>query len=195
MSARNKPGECVYCGRTAKLTKDHIPPRRLFGKLPVAQLITVGCCSDCNKAASKDDEYFKLNLALKNEIREEPDVQEIIPSVLRSLQREEARGLRTTFFSGVEEIELKSADGLFVRHRATFRVDLERLSRVPNRVVKGLFWRTYGRRLPNEYGVRTLAAEGLPFEATAEMGPFLEALHGANLTNVGRVFSYSSILR
>jgi hypothetical protein len=162
MSVRNKQAECVYCGRTAKLTKDHIPPRRLFGKLPAAQLITVGCCSDCNKAASKDDEYFKLNLALKNEIREEPDIREIIPSVLRSLQREQAHGLRTAFFGGVEEAEFKSADGIYVRKRATYRVDLERMSRVPDRVVRGLFSLHYGRRLPNEYGVRTLATEGLP---------------------------------
>jgi hypothetical protein len=109
------------------------------------------------------------------------------------LKREEARGLRTAFFKGVEEAEFKSADGIYIRKRATYKVDLERLSRVPDRVVRGLFHRDYGRRLPNEYGVRTLAAEGLPREASADMRPFLDALLNTSLTTVGSVFAYSSI--
>jgi len=151
VSARNKHGQCPYCGRHAKLTRDHVPPRALFRARPPEELITVLCCSACNKAASLDDEYFRLNLALRDDIGQEPDIVEIIPAVLRSLERPEAPGLRTEFLQGVRNAAVTTPAGLFLGSRLAYNVDLDRLGRVPSRIVKAMFYRHHSRRLPEAY--------------------------------------------
>ena len=113
MSARNKHGECPCCGRHARLTRDHIPPRALFRRRPQHQLLTVMCCSACNGAASLDDQYFGLNLALLDDVGQEADIIEIVPAVLRSLGRPEAPGLRAEFLGALHEAPVTTLGGLF----------------------------------------------------------------------------------
>lgn len=193
MSARNKHGECVYCGRQAKLTRDHLPPRNLFGNVPVVQLITVRCCSDCNCAASLDDEYFRLNLALRDDIGDEPDVREIVPAVMRSLQHVEAPGFRQRFLSGLHQAAVTTPAGLFLGSRLAYDVDLDRMSRVPRRIVRGLFNQRQGRRLPEAYDVHTYAAagfQGVTGETGEQFRQMLQAVLNTEPQSVGRVFSY-----
>src|SRR5213078_104682 len=61
---RKVRGECVYCGQVLWLTKDHVPPRCIFPP-PLPELVTVPCCMHCNRSASKDDEYFRMMVALR----------------------------------------------------------------------------------------------------------------------------------
>jgi len=193
VSARNKHGECPYCGRTAKLTRDHVPPRALFGARPREQLMTVLCCSECNRAASLDDEYFRLNLALRDDLGQEPDIVEIIPAVLRSLQHPEAPGLRADFLRGVHNATVVTPAGLLLGSRLAHNVDLDRLGRVPSRIVKAMFRRHHGFRLPEAYEVYTCAASGLTDvgrELAAEIHQFFAPLINTQPLSVGRVFSY-----
>jgi len=193
VSARNKHGQCPYCGRHAKLTRDHVPPRALFRARPPEELITVLCCSACNKAASLDDEYFRLNLALRDDIGQEPDIVEIIPAVLRSLERPEAPGLRTEFLQGVRNAAVTTPAGLFLGSRLAYNVDLDRLGRVPSRIVKAMFYRHHSRRLPEAYEVHTYAAAGfrnVRRELAEETRRIFAPLINTQPVSVGRVFSY-----
>jgi len=193
VSARNRRGECLYCGRHAKLTRDHIPPRALFGTRPTAQLLTVLCCSNCNRTAAPDDEYFRLNLALRDDLGEERDVVDIIPSVMRSLHRPEAPGLRAGFLAGVRNIEVTTPAGIILGTRMAYDVDLNRLARVPTRIVRALFSRQRGCRLPDGYDVHTLAAAGFRTadrEFAEQVHEFLAPLINTQPISVGRVFSY-----
>jgi hypothetical protein len=175
----------VYCGQNAKLTKDHVPPRALFRARPQGRLITVLCCSACNEPASLDDEYFRLNLALRDDIGQDPDILEIIPAVMRSLERPEAPGLRNEFLGGAHEANLTTPDGLFLGGRLAYNVDLDRLGRVPERMVNALFYRRHRSRLPEAYEVRHDLAE--------ETRRFLAPLINTQPVSVGRVFSYWSL--
>ena len=70
-NSKKKPknyGECVYCGREAQLTSDHIPPKNLFPKPRPSNLITVPSCKRCNRSASKDDEYLRLVLVMREDV-------------------------------------------------------------------------------------------------------------------------------
>lgn len=51
---------CAFCGQQFRgKTKDHVPPRGLFGESPKGNLITVPACEKCNNDTSKDDEFFR----------------------------------------------------------------------------------------------------------------------------------------
>src|SRR4051812_45143873 len=80
---RNK--QCVYCGQLAT-TGDHIPPASLFASPRPNNLIKVPSCKACNDGASKDDEYFRVQLALREDMRGHPDVEGVLPDVIRGLE-------------------------------------------------------------------------------------------------------------
>jgi hypothetical protein len=155
--------------------------------------MTVLCCSACNRAASLDDEYFRLNLTLRDDIGQEPDIVEIIPAVLRSLQHPEAPGLRADFLRSVHNATVTTPAGLFLGSRLAYNVDLDRLGRVPSRIVKAMFRRQRGFRLPDAYEVCTCAAAGLRDvgrELAGEIHKFFTPLINTQPVSVGRVFSY-----
>lgn len=51
---------CIFCGRNAGTTKDHVPPKSLLRKPYPADLLTVPSCGACNNGFSKNEEYFRL---------------------------------------------------------------------------------------------------------------------------------------
>src|SRR5947208_269514 len=91
---RGEVGECVYCGKVGPITMDHVPPRLLFPD-PKPALITVPSCFKCNSSASKDDEYFRLVVCIREDVGCQADMSGILASVIRSAQKASAPGLRT----------------------------------------------------------------------------------------------------
>lgn len=193
MARTQKTGICVYCGRKARLTKDHIPPKNLFPKPRPGDLITVPSCQDCNNQAAKDDEYFRLVVAVRQGSGEHTAVQQTLPTVLRSLRRSEAAGLTKSFLSRMRPVMLRSASGLYLGRRMGYDVDDDRLIRVLTRIVKGLFFHEKGYRLPDTHEAvaeleprREPGADGL----TDEM-KVLAALRAQPVRMLGNgVFSY-----
>lgn len=47
---------CTYCGGLAE-TRDHVPSRFLLEPPYPENLPVVGCCEECNRGFSKDEEY------------------------------------------------------------------------------------------------------------------------------------------
>jgi hypothetical protein len=48
--------DCIYCGEAAE-TRDHVPSRILLETPYPENLPVVGCCEQCNRGFSKDEEY------------------------------------------------------------------------------------------------------------------------------------------
>jgi hypothetical protein len=188
-----KTGECSYCPWIGAVTDDHIPPECLFPGIPRRELITVPACHTCNNRASKDDEYFKRAVVLRDDVSADSSVQMLLPSVLRSLGKPEARRMAAQFLQGVHEVEIKTRAGIFLGTRPAYDVDLNRLSRVPTRIVKGLFAKSRGDRLPKEYEVTKYATDGLSSAAPAlkrEIIHFLRTVVNSPLISVGQTFTY-----
>jgi hypothetical protein len=144
--AKRKSGTCTYCGNHALLTDDHVPPECLFEK-PRPQLVTVPSCDKCNRGASKDDEYFKYAITMSDQGGDNPKAASRRAGVIRSLTRDEAAGFRRQVFSSLISVELKSPAGLILGSRLAFDVDLKRLFRVIQRIVKGLYFHESGRSI------------------------------------------------
>ena len=56
---RRRSRLCYLCGKAGADSRDHVPPRGIFPKLPRGNLITVPAHEACNKAFSEDDEAFR----------------------------------------------------------------------------------------------------------------------------------------
>ena len=148
--------ECVHCGsQSENLTKDHIPPKSLFADLP-DDLITVDSCQTCNSGASKDDEYFRDLLIRERRTENHPEARKVRQKFFRALHREEARGYTKSIVDNVVPLDVFTQAGIYVGSAGGYEVDHERLDRVAERIVKGLYSHTYGIRLSESYQVECI---------------------------------------
>jgi hypothetical protein len=140
---------CAYCGSFDDLTDDHVPPKNLFPPPRPQNLITVYACKKCHAPTNKDDEYFRQVVCISEQAGDHPDAQRNIQKVLRSLQNPKAPGLKKSFFSSLKNVWLKSPGGLFLGRGVAYTVDTQRIFRVVERTVRGLFFYETGRRIPD----------------------------------------------
>ena len=117
---------CTYCNSLAT-TIDHVPPSLIFPKPRPANIITVPACYDCNNSASLDDEYFRLVTALEEKSGEHPDSIELLPVIIRSLNRRQAQGFRKTFARSQFDCDIFTESGLFLKSAIGYNVDKDRL--------------------------------------------------------------------
>jgi hypothetical protein len=186
-------GECVYCGKNGKLTADHVPPQCLFPGIPRNLLVELPACFSCNNGASKDDQWFKGNLAFREDVSGDADYQEITASAIRDLARLQAQGMANHFLRYMHEVEIVTRSGLFLGRKLAFDADLNRLSKVPTRIVKGLFWKIKGYRLPAGYEATTFAASGLkdaPADAQQPLKALLEPILEQTMMRIGQSFNF-----
>lgn len=152
---------CVHCNRVEAVTVDHVPPACLFPSPRPNNLVTVPSCEGCNRGASKDDEYFRMTLVMRRDVPDNPDTQRLLDAVHRSFAKPQKRGMVQALLQNVRQVHLRSPAGLYLGLDWAYDVDLERLGRVTNRIVKGLYYREFGQALPPECGVRSFAGSGL----------------------------------
>lgn len=166
---------CVYCGSRRKTTRDHIPPKSLFAKPLPNNLITVPCCRKCNNSVSKDDEYFRSTIVLRRDAAEHPEAKKVAERVWRSLQRPEAKGLNRLILNDVREFYRLNERGVY-EPAASFYVRFQRVERVAARIVRGLFWHEYRKRLSNEYIVSAFIDSGIGHMDDNQLGIFKSVL-------------------
>ena len=156
MSRHNKKnGECVYCGAKGPITDDHVPPRSFYPPMPPANLITVPSCRKCNVEFSKEDDYVRFVLAVNEKARGNPDRDQIIPAVKRFAERKESRELLIDLYASLDSAYRRTPAGIHVRSQY-FTADGTRMDAFARRVVKALFYREKGHRLPAGYIVNPI---------------------------------------
>lgn len=151
---------CTYCGKPEAKTADHIPPACLFPSPRPSDLVTVPSCLDCNKGASKDDEYFRMMLVMRRDVTH-PAIPKLLDAVHRGLGKPRKRGMLHGLLRSIRPVFVKTPTGLYVGRDEAYDVDLERLGRVADRIVKGLYFKEFGACLPSTHGVRSFAESGL----------------------------------
>ncbi|NQU43767.1 hypothetical protein HQ520_10820 [bacterium] len=174
-----KSGVCAYCGKCAKLTRDHIPPDSLFPGPKPSTLITVPCCEKCRESTLKDDEYFKVAMTLREDTVENPDVKLLIKSVLRGLARPEGRSLSHALLGSMHRVNLITRSGIYTGTRQAYSVEFERLYRVIDRISRGLYWRSVRCPVPGTHFVESFqfwpGVDVLPEDFRKEIWDYLRA--------------------
>ena len=155
----SKIGTCVYCGKNGLFTDDHIPPKNLFGEPRPNYLITVPACADCNSSFSKDDEYFRLSITIREDIFDK--TQDIYPKVIRSLKKPKKIGFRKNFLSTIRPFEDISDAGIFRGYKYSYNVDMQRLNNVAARIIKGMFYYHFKKIIPRGCVVDAFCIDGM----------------------------------
>ena len=114
---------CIYCGG-APDTREHVPSRTFLEKPYPENLPVVGCCNECNKSFSKDEQYVVCLLESVLAGSTDPDKIRRAP-VARAMRR--APALR----SRIESAITRKDDWI------EFAVEADRLNRVMLKLAKG----------------------------------------------------------
>lgn len=181
--------ECVYCGSTENITRDHIPPKCLFAEPRPQDLITVPSCHNCNSAGSKDDENLRNVLAVSREAGDHPDAKVAAEKAVRSLQRTEAQRLRRSFLDRTDFFYFVNDLGI-IEPGGSYFVKLDRLERVGTRIIKGLFWHHNDQRLPSDCIVRVWVDKGLQSVDERQMLCFFQVMNERPFSAGKRAFKY-----
>lgn len=152
---------CVYCGSKDDLSDDHVPPENIFPKPRPDALITVRACKTCNGGASKDDEYFRMMLCLSQDAGDSPEAQKNWASILHSLERPQAQGMTKSLLRSIRPVQAVTWGGIHLGVKTGFRVEFDRISRVIERTVRGLYFNEQKRRLPEGHDVVVYCDESL----------------------------------
>jgi hypothetical protein len=185
---RSSIRECVYCGKTGQMTPDHIPPKSLFLPPRPSNLITVASCEDCNGGSSRDDEYFKNVLMLRDGVERHPQAAQLREQVLESLAREKAQRFARSLYRDMSLVHVSGPLGLYLGQRVAIDVKLPRIRRVLNRIVRGLFHHERNERLPGDCLVDSWVDTALPDRR------IMALLESQSPKTIGDgVFSYRSI--
>jgi hypothetical protein len=185
----SKNDECAYYGKKARITKDHIPPKNIFSKPRPGNLITVPSCIECNREASKDDEYFRNALVMRYDTYEHPDATKNWLTILRSIKRSKSSGLRKAMLSGLKPIDIVTPAGIFIGKSGMYEVDVKRLIKTVNRIIKGIFYFEFRKALPIEYNVHSYLLEQLKFDN--EVVKLIAMVKNGFSQTIGKnVFSY-----
>lgn len=145
--------ECYLCGAPAT-TRDHIPPRGMFPQPRPLDLITVPSCEKCNNTCSRDDEYFRTVVAA---------ISGDSPQSLRLLKQriiprtEDKPGLAIELLRSVTHVDIYSEGGIHVGRGPQLSFDSDRVQAVISKIVRGLFLKHTGQKLPKGHVVRDYA--------------------------------------
>jgi hypothetical protein len=131
---------CIYCGKSNKMTVDHIPPKGIFSSPRPSNLITVPCCDKCNLSYSKDDEYLRINLTLRLKSYTHQHAKNNWPNIVRGLNRKERPGLKNSIIRNLVTVDATTETGLYIGKMIGIEVDMNRVYRVIKRIMKGLYF-------------------------------------------------------
>jgi len=162
-------GICTYCGTFGPLHMDHVPPENLFERGQKSNLVTVPCCYRCNNTASKEDQYFLVYLAICQEAKQKQEHDRLRAKMARTLKRKEASEFRKNITKRVKFVQSVTPAGLILPPALSIPVDPRRVVEVLIRIIKGLYFREIGARLPGTHCV-------LPYDELA----ILHALQNVN---------------
>lgn len=189
-------GTCTYCGKLKPLTVDHVPPKNLFSKPYPPNLWTVPACAACNGKFSKDDEYFRVALTISDRAKGQTNRDAVLPTVIRGLNKSEARRFRAALLANSAVLRRYSSGGLYLGHQRLLSFDGARLDRTAERIIKGLFFKVKGHRLPDDHTINVVFIGR--FRQLMDVDPeldlavreFLELLGREPLTKIGDAFSF-----
>ena len=109
------------------------------------------------------------------------------------MKRKESLGFTKSFLSDVKTVTVQTPSGLLVPFKG-YDVDLDRLSRVISRVVRGLYFHTTRRLFPANHQIMVITRDILPScdrTLLAAIKSVAEKLEGRPITSIGKdVFTF-----
>lgn len=145
---------CMFCGDEVlpdQLTMEHFVPQGLWekGHRP-EKMKTLPAHKTCNQAFSEDNEYFRDVIAVEDGAQRHPEGQRLRDGAIRrKFDQRFGSIVKTLKNIGVRRIYTPS--GIYLGRGPTFDVDWQRMERVLCNIMKGIFYVSQKRPLPQEF--------------------------------------------
>ena len=142
--------KCYFCGKKNPDTKDHIPPRGVFPKIPKGQLITVPAHKKCNSDFCKDDELFR-NFIITESNRTLEGIKAWDKQVVESFKKNP--GAKKDLRNRLKSVLVKFKSGAYICEEAVF-AEKSLYDRQIIRITKGLFYHKFQEPLPADISIK-----------------------------------------
>ena len=161
---------CYICTETidsADQDRDHVLPKNLFNVEDREDgLIILPTHKKCNGCYSKDDEHFRLLISAKSfpdaKARRLWDGPVDRGPVMRGFHRRGSEGFKASILNTLAAVEVRTESGLYLGSGEAMLVDearMDRLVRVINRIIRGLFTHETKEILPKDWPVQSAMME------------------------------------
>lgn len=137
---KKKTKFCIYCGKREANERDHVPPKCFFVKPFPSDLITVPCCSQCNREYGKIDEYMR-NILISLETTETiPELEQNRQKFRRSFSRKESERLLLKIGSRIKPIDIYSKGGIYLGQKPAFDLNNEDADKFFERIARAFLF-------------------------------------------------------
>ena len=159
---RNKfPGNCELCGEFAELTKDHLPQRGLYPKSirnTLGEMNSVNACEECNGKAKQDDEFLKVVMGDIGDVPWQEKAQDGVRATLEK-NHKLARMLDSNAYW--ESVRTPDGETRKVKVGALSREESQRFFQAVARIIKGLYFQTFGEVLVERHEISDFSPEAV----------------------------------
>ncbi len=161
--------QCAYCGAEDPATRDHIPPKCVFLRPFPRVMITVPSCEKCQGLA-KDDEYFAYDVVNAANGMVTNGLLQLSTCSKQLLERKQDElldrlgtkfrgghgGLARKLLSELTEVPVITRGNLLIPDRTLLisTPETDRINRVADRIIRGLFFYEKGYKVPENYSVQ-----------------------------------------
>lgn len=145
---------CYICGGKNPNSQDHIPPKNLFLKKYRnldRGLITVPCHAKCNKKYELDDEYFRYCLCIPAYWTSALARELWGQKLKKQLHRPQSTGFLMYLSGLIEKAHILDKEGIPIVNAGVAFLDAQRMENVILRIARGLFYRQFNYRIPDEH--------------------------------------------
>jgi hypothetical protein len=150
---RNEPQMCVYCGESRVCSDEHVVPRGFFPKDEPrpSDSVIIPVCKPCNDRKAGDDSYVRDLFAADIACDGHPVVRRVLhQQVFPSVKRGWSQFAKTAMARG-SFVSVRSEGGIYLGKGYGAPVLQKRLKRFFRCVIRGLYWKTTGKRIPDTY--------------------------------------------
>lgn len=160
--ATAEPVTCAYCGMpTQAPTRDHVVPSTLWGGrgFRPQHPVVVPACVRCQQEYDCEAEYFRNCIVAMVDRNSHPVAERVLTtSLIRSLER--SQRAVSELFRRYRLLPRRTPSGIITGFAPGFAIDLGRINRVVEKIVRGIYYAKSGTRLPPEYEVGVYEGNG-----------------------------------
>jgi hypothetical protein len=143
---------CVKAIPTGEGDREDVVPKGLFNPEDRQNLIKFPAHRRCNRSLSKDDEYFRLCMTAA--ASHDAKAKKLWRGpVMRGFHRPESQRFKTSVLKKVIPVDIRSEAGLYLGTGEAMLQDAQRIYKVVNRIVRGLYVHRTGEILPADWPI------------------------------------------
>ena len=150
---------CMFCGNDkslGRMTMEHFVPRALWDQERPKLTRTVPAHEQCNNVFAADNEYFRDVLASEAGAGDHPEVIKLLKgSLKRKLEKQTGSLVKT--FKGIGLRRVMTKGGIYLGRHPIFDVDGQRINRVLQNVMKGIYCSVRREPMPQDFIVKIFA--------------------------------------